>query len=464
MHTEEQGIHLGMTPRRMFDHLFPAPSGRDEPLLPVSFIAPSQPLENVVIPLGTPGFNVAVEDAAIIASAVDDNVAQPKESIFSESFTEQTVKPKHDITSTDPRTIEYYVGGSISSTTTSSTSSDHWENVEVMQDKDRQELLHMAETQSHFSQIQLRGTKPPPWFPDAFENGRVSAEGSQEFQRTCFKNELVSNVGDDSVVVNDAVCDDSSEDRTAGDNIDSVNMIMMSVMVNDLNWGVKGSTKTNCCVFLPFWMLACMLESQGQVKALRSEGFLYPPHSSAGFSSQDLVEKFPDTLSEHEIHLMFWEHLFLLCPQFLCLSAYLPQVGLKVSFLIKRHAQICCRPAPPDLSVDLQTRVSLERPPKQHTRYYLALPETNGPTSLESPSQVMLSAWKAVHPNMFEGEGRILINKILREPRTENKRHALMLPEGEHESKFQHVPTNWSHRVVRKNLGTGCRVSRSSET
>nr|CAD7400862.1 unnamed protein product [Timema poppensis] len=165
MHTEEQGIHLGMTPRRMFDHLFPAPSGRDEPLLPVSFIAPSQPLENVVIPLGTPGFNVAVEDAAIIASAVDDNVAQPKESIFSESFTEQTVKPKHDITSTDPRTIEYYVGGSISSTTTSSTSSDHWENVEVMQDKDRQELLHMAETQSHFSQIQLRGTKPPPWFP-----------------------------------------------------------------------------------------------------------------------------------------------------------------------------------------------------------------------------------------------------------------------------------------------------------
>nr|CAD7576332.1 unnamed protein product [Timema californicum] len=197
MHTEEQGIHLGMTPRRMFDHLFPAPSGRDEPLLPVSFIAPSQPLElsssyttnhafwrkihdatiseskvhqcealpNVVIPLGTPGFNVAVEDAAIIASAVDDNVAQPKESIFSESFTEQTVKPKHDITSTDPRTIEYYVGGSISSTTTSSTSSDHWENVEAMQDKDRQEFLHMAETQSHFSQIQLRGTKPPPWFP-----------------------------------------------------------------------------------------------------------------------------------------------------------------------------------------------------------------------------------------------------------------------------------------------------------
>nr|CAD7265871.1 unnamed protein product [Timema shepardi] len=280
MHTEEQGIHLGMTPRRMFDHLFPAPSGRDEPLLPVSFIAPSQPLENVVIPLGTPGFNVAVEDAAIIASAVDDNVAQPKESIFSESFTEQTVKPKHDITSTDPRTIEYYVGGSISSTTTSSTSSDHWENVEAMQDKDRQEFLHMAETQSHFSQIQLRGTKPPPWFPGP--SGVMDLAPSFYFS-------------------------------------------------------------------LPFWMLAVMLESQGQVKALRSEGFLYPPHSSAGFSS-----------GYYLIHDPFG------------LSAYLPQVGLKVSFLIKRHAQIFCRPAPPDLSVDLQTRVSLERPPKQHTR---SLPE-----------------------------------------------------------------------------------------
>nr|CAD7400861.1 unnamed protein product [Timema poppensis] len=95
-----------------------------------------------------------------------------------------------------------------------------------------------------------------------------------------------------------------------------------------------------------------MLESQGQVKALRSEGFLYPPHSSAGFSSTlhpSLI--LPDPVADSKR-----------------LSAYLPQVGLKVSFLIKRHAQIFCRPAPPDLSVDLQTRVSLERPPKQHTR------------------------------------------------------------------------------------------------
>nr|CAD7198239.1 unnamed protein product [Timema douglasi] len=34
----------------------------------------------------------------------------------------------------------------------------------------------------------------------------------------------------------------------------------------------------------------------------------------------------------------------------------------------------------------------------------------------------------------------------------EVKWHALMLPEGEHESKFQHVPTNWSHRLVVKEL------------
>ncbi|CAG2061109.1 unnamed protein product [Timema podura] len=135
--------------------------------------------DNVVIPLGTPGFNVAVEEAAIIASAVGDNVARPKESIFSESFTEQTVKPKHDITSTDPRTIEYYVGGSISSTTTSS-SSDHWENVETMH-KDKQEFLHMAETQSHFSKIQLRGTKPPPWFPGVdFESRETPLQSASD--------------------------------------------------------------------------------------------------------------------------------------------------------------------------------------------------------------------------------------------------------------------------------------------